>query len=400
MRLFSSQYELFDAQLEIMRSPARFLNICTGRRFGKTLLATKGIVRRAMEDVGDYGWIAPTHEVSKRGIDAMRKIVNPRAFDIRGNPSVGYMSNGSRIFFGSSDNKDATAMLGHGLKGIVLDEAARVSVESWQISLRPTLADNQGWCWKFSTPRAHNWFYDDHTRGVDPGYPEYASFSFPSLASPFFPKEEWDLLQRSMPRDVFRQEYEAVFLEDGAGCFRGIDACIRPATCGCAKGSAYALGCDLAKHTDYTVLLALCRKCGMVKAFDRFNKVEWPVQKARIAAFVKRYPGKLYLDATGIGDPIYDDLRAAGLRLEGVKFTTTSKPSLVQNLMLALEQEEIGLLDSEHRVIIDELRRYEYSYKAGSLSYSAPSGYHDDTVMALALAVKGLQHHMPAMVMV
>lgn len=41
-------------------------------------------------------------------------------------------------------------------------------------------------------------------------------------------------------------------------------------------------------------------------------------------------------------------------------------------------------------VMTAEMRRYEYDIgPTGQVSYAAPSGYHDDCVMALALAVWG-----------
>ena len=41
-------------------------------------------------------------------------------------------------------------------------------------------------------------------------------------------------------------------------------------------------------------------------------------------------------------------------------------------------------------VLTAEMRRYEYDIgPTGQISYGAPSGYHDDCVMALALAVWG-----------
>ena len=41
-------------------------------------------------------------------------------------------------------------------------------------------------------------------------------------------------------------------------------------------------------------------------------------------------------------------------------------------------------------VLTAEMKRYEYEIgPAGQVSYSAPSGYHDDCVMALALGVWG-----------
>ena len=41
-------------------------------------------------------------------------------------------------------------------------------------------------------------------------------------------------------------------------------------------------------------------------------------------------------------------------------------------------------------VLTNEMKRYEYSISpSGAITYSAPEGYHDDCVIALALAVSG-----------
>jgi len=37
-------------------------------------------------------------------------------------------------------------------------------------------------------------------------------------------------------------------------------------------------------------------------------------------------------------------------------------------------------------LIVNELEVFEYQYTASGVKYSAPSGFHDDCVMALALA--------------
>ena len=45
---------------------------------------------------------------------------------------------------------------------------------------------------------------------------------------------------------------------------------------------------------------------------------------------------------------------------------------------------------ADWNVLTAEMKRYEYSYSpTGHISYSAPSGYHDDCVIALALANQG-----------
>ncbi|MCA9348516.1 hypothetical protein KC867_03855, partial [Candidatus Saccharibacteria bacterium] len=90
------------------------------------------------------------------------------------------------------------------------------------------------------------------------------------------------------------------------------------------------------------------------------------------------------IDATGVGDAVFDDLKNQGLSLEGFKFTATTKQELVSNLSVAMDNQEIHYPAIE--TLIDELEMYAYEQRSnGTFSYSAPEGFHDDEVMALAL---------------
>jgi hypothetical protein len=273
----------------------------------------------------------------------------------------------------------------------------------WHFVLRPTIAQTLGWAVFVSTPKGRNWFYDLYTRGLDGLEPDYVSLSFPSNASPFFPASEWEDARRTLPSDVFRQEYMAEFLEDSAGVFRNVDACLTPVR---SQKPRFVIGCDVAKHTDFTVLIAMDERTGDCHAIDRFNHLDWPVQKDRILSFVRRYRGRLILDATGVGDPIYDDLKRVYSDVEGFKLTPSSKTELIQRLIVAVEQRRVswpvggGQLAgsppsrkaseggcSDWEVLTAEMKRYEYAISpSGGISYNAPSGYHDDCVIALALA--------------
>jgi len=385
--LFSSRFDPFPAQQQLIQDPARFKICCTGRRFGKTLLCARQIFSSAMETKGDYGWITPTYEITERGIDAIRESVNPQAFEIKGRPKIAYLASGSRIFFYSADGDDPRSILGHGFDGLILDESARINADAWHIVIRPTISQTEGWCTMISTSRGRNWFYDMFTRGRDEQEPDYKAFRYPSNANPYFPQAEFDEARRTLPADVFRQEYEAEFLEDSAGVFRGVNEIMTTTRCRC--NAQWDVGCDLAKHQDFTVLVAMCSECGDCHAMDRFNQIDWPLQKARIIGFCGRYKGTLYLDATGIGDPIYDDLQRQGLNVVGVKLTNQSKQTLIQDLILSIEQRKISF-PANWTVMGDELKRYEYEYTASrNITYNAPSGYHDDAVIALALANRG-----------
>ena len=371
----------------------RFRCVCTGRRFGKTLcLAAELADRGSHEGGGDYGWVAPTYNVAERGVEAFRTIgegfVNvcgraPCRVEFQG--MVGMPL--SRVWFLSADNPDN--IRGFGFKGLVIDEAAAIPADVWHYVLRPTIAQTLGWAVFVSTPKGRNWFYDLFTRGLDPSETDYASFRFPSNASPYFPAKEWDEAKRTLPADVFRQEYEAEFMEDSAGVFRNIDQCLLKDEGGDLKPEYIrnvVIGCDVAKHTDWTVLIAMDAETGRCFAMERFNHLDWPIQKERILAFARKYRGRLILDASGVGDPIFDDLKRVYVDIEPFKFTSLSKTELVQRLIVAVEQRKVAW-SVGWEVLTAEMRRYEYAIgPSGGITYNAPGGYHDDCVMALALA--------------
>lgn len=381
------RYAPHAGQQRFHASAARWRVAACGRRWGKTLALAGDLLDAAGHVRGDYAWIGPTYQIVERGVDAFRTIAHPSICSLGGNsPRVARVL-GSRVFFLSADQPDY--IRGYGFRGIVIDEAAYVDADAWHYAIRPTLSDQRGWAAIATTPKGRNWVFDLWTRGQS-GEPDYASLCLPSNSNPFFSPEEWAEARASLPDAVFRQEYQAEFLEDSAGVFRGIDACLLLVAPGeHATIRQPILGVDLAKHRDWTVLVLLDGATGDCHAIDRFNQLDWPAQKARIAETATRHRARVYLDATGVGDPIYDDLRACGLTVEGVKLTQQSKTALVQGLMLAIEGARVRW-PAAWDVLTAELRRYEYEYTPkGGLSYNAPSGYHDDCVIALALAVQG-----------
>lgn len=380
-----AQKEIHDAR------DKRFRIVCTGRRFGKTLCLAGELLESAFLDSGEYGWVAPTYNVAERGREAFIAAAESWYLRFIGRtPSrVEFVSQDgkiSRVWFLSADNPEN--IRGYGFKGIVVDEAAVIPPDVWNYILRPTIAQTEGCAVFISTPKGRNWFYDLFMRGLDPEEKHYRSFKFPSNASPFFPASEWDDAKRTLPADVFKQEYEAEFLEDSAGVFRGVSSCLFPEKTITRDDRAgpVVIGCDIAKHTDFTVLVAMNLRTGRCLEIERFNQLNWPVQKDRILSFSRKWQGRVILDATGAGDPIYDDLVRRYSNIEPFKFTSVSKAELVQRLIVAVEQQKVTW-PTEWQVLTHEMQRYEYEISPrGHISYNAPSGFHDDCVMALALA--------------
>lgn len=152
-------------------------------------------------------------------------------------------------------------------------------------------------------------------------------------------------------------------------------------------GVDYVMGVDLARHVDWTVIIVFDVHSHKMVYMDRFNQIDWNLQRARIEAVARRYNNALVrIDATGVGDPISQDLERAGLRVAPYVFTNQSKKALVDNLSLKLESDDIKIIQVPE--LQDELSVFSYEVTtAGNIRYEAPQGKHDDTVMSLALAV-------------
>ncbi len=382
------------SQLEVLNHPARFKVLDCGRRWGKTITGSNWLTEGAINEGGKCWWVSPifaqAKEVFREKVAAAKKGGAAVAFkDVSQSELRIEYRNGGVEHYKSADNPDT--LRGAGLKRVVLDEASRQKREIWEEVIRPAVSDTHGSVLFASTPKGKNWFYDVWTRGQDPMQSEFMSWRFPTSDNPMIQQSDLDHAKQSLPVDVFAQEYLAEFLDNQAGVFRNIAACATSKSSGPVAGMDYVGGLDLARLTDFTVLTILDSD-GRQVFIDRYNLLDWAVQKQRIINDVNRYNAALLLDSTGIGDPIYDDLRRAGLNVDGYKFTSDSKGKLIEFLMLAFDQAKIAILDDP--VQKNELGIYEYTIgRSGNVSYNAPDGYHDDTVIALALAWWKLGHN-------
>ena len=251
-------YSPHKGQLAFHRSRARFKIMTCGRRWGKTLAAGNDMVTKVCEVPRSLGWwVTPTYKIGNRGWKllsrALKDVIAPGGIK-RGERSIELM-NGSLIEFRSADNPDA--LRGEGVNHLVVDEAAMIPREAWEEALRPTLSDTKGSAVLISTPKGRNFFFELFCRGNDPEYAGWESFTFPTSSNPFIDPEEIAEARKTLPLDVFRQEYEAQFLEDSAGVFRGMGACVQGSLEEPVRGREYVIGWDPAKYEDFSVFTVM-----------------------------------------------------------------------------------------------------------------------------------------------
>ena len=385
-------YDPHPGQKRLRKSNARFRVAVMGRRWGKTTFAAHELAEAALEKEGVYWWVGPDYEAVDKGWWILMSALPKELISKQrgGKPKIIEFENGSRIYFRTASNPNS--LRGEGLSGLVMDEAAQIGSEAWDYVLKPSLVDHKGWALFIGTPYGRqSWFNELYRHGLseDEEWSDWESFHAPSTENPFLDKNEINKIKKQLSDDVFRQEFEAEFLEEVSGVFRNINECVMGDYAEPEFGKKCVMGVDLAKHEDYTVISVL-NYSGHLVFFDRFNKLDYTFQKARIISTARRYDAQVLIDATGVGDPIFDDLRHS-IRVLPYRFTNKSKQELIMNLSLGMDKRVITF--PHETQLITELEKFGYQIsKHGNIIYAGTAGFHDDCVISLALAFWQLQH--------
>ncbi len=388
----------------------KFVVGACGTKFGKTYGCSILMTRMAW-DVKDSlnWWVAPSYRQSEMAYRLVKRLLPKDTYveykaDLRLEliePDGGFHS---AVEFKSAENDDN--LRGFGVHFAILDEAARIAQASYE-SVWTTMTQTDGRMVIISTPKGRNWFYDEYQKGEKSGLlpgdvdenPEWLSIRMPTWTNPYVKPQRIMTMKKNMPGDVFEQEIAARFMLESAGVFRGIEGCIRkgllnqfgqPQNETPLAGHRYIMGVDLARKKDYTVIFVIDILRRHVVYYERFNDMAWSVQKRRIIEVSNHYNrATCWMDGTGVGDPIVEDVRSAGVRTECFIISNRSKQELIEKLRADIEFGRITF--PQLPVLIKELRNYEYEINSnGNIKYSAPPGQHDDTVIALALAGHGL----------
>jgi hypothetical protein len=397
------QHELINA-FELIKG-IRFVVGACGTKFGKTYGCTIRLVKEAWENKNSLNWwVAPTYDQAKMAYGLVKRLLPKDTFiekvaDLKIILLEPDGAEHSVIQFRSADNE--SSLRGYAVNFCIIDEASRISFESF-VSVMTTLTHTRGRAIIISTPKGRGWFYDIYQRGEklnadgtprfsadnpDP-FPEWIAIRMPTSANPTVPRQSIEEARRNLPEDVFAQEYLAVFQLQSAGVFKNIRGCIKGTLERPIPGRQYVMGVDLARLRDFSVIIVMDKLRKHVVYFEKFNQISWEVQYHRIIRVARQYYSpSVSIDSTGIGDPIVETLRNAGVRVEPYKIgSSAAKQQLIEKLRVCIEQGRISypkIFD-----ILLELESYEYKMTEGNVvKYSAPPGKHDDCVIALALAV-------------
>jgi hypothetical protein len=374
------------AQVKLIQQAKRFNVVCCGRRWGKTVLGIDRLIHPALKGK-PVAWFSPTNKLMADTWRALRSALGPVTRDKSEQEKRLELIGGGVIDLWSLDSADS----GRGRKYavVVVDEAAMISTlqEAWQQSIRPTLTDLQGSAWFLSTPKGMNYFKALFDLGQDGQRADWASWQMPTSENPFIDPEEIASARLDIAESAFNQEYLAWFVNWEGSVFRRVgEAATATQLRAPEAGHDYFIGCDWGRSNDYTVFVVLDTVTHAVVAIDRSNRVDYAVQCDRLRVLNELWrPKQILAEQNSIGQPIIEQLLRDGLRVQPFTTTNASKAQAVEALALAFERGDIRI--PRDAALVSELVAYQAErLPSGLTRYGAPSGQHDDCVMALLIA--------------
>lgn len=207
-------------KLHFPNKKARFIVAVCGRRWGKSVSASKEI--ECMLNVPKTrSWVvAPTYGTAEKVFREVWHtiVMNPDpTMNIamrRASYKDMYLETETGSTFEAKSADNPNSLVGEGLDLLILDEAAKQKKIVWEMYLRPTLSDRKGRAMFITTPEGYNWVYELFMKGKEDE--DWLSFNSPSWENQFaYPKGEKDFdlqeARRNMSREVFDQEYGSLF---------------------------------------------------------------------------------------------------------------------------------------------------------------------------------------------
>lgn len=373
-----------------MSSQVKYIIGCFGRQAGKSFTAMNLLLKWILEDNGSIGmWVSPVYSQAKKVFTELTNTIAGTGLTKSVNKSELTITfiNGSVIYFRSGEREDT--LRGYTLDYLVIDEAAYIKDNVWNEVLRPTVLVRGKKVLFISTPKGRNWFYQVAMRGNSEDYPQYKTFHATSFDSPYITQEELEEAKMSLPENIYKQEILAEFIDDGGEVFGNLKlTCVMSNYPQQDLTKKYYAGLDFGRQNDYTVL-TIVNSEGEIVDFYRERQKSWDIIISEVIAKLKKWRPVCFAEVNSIGDVLFEQIKKQFPSIQPFITNNDSKQNLIEDLIMGMNEEKLKLPSPDLNAdLYKELSvfTYEYSPKSRKIKYGAPSGFHDDCVISLALS--------------
>jgi len=355
--------------------------VVSPRGSGKSLLAMNIALYWALSKPNQkLGWCAPTFSQSKNILDQIVTAAKDTIQSSNRMEATIQFINGSTIKFLSSDSADN--IRGFRFTHLILDEFAYIKQNVIDTVLLPTLNPNGRKCLMVSTPAGKNQLYTWYMKD------EVVSHRITLEDCPYISRVLIDEARKSLPPDLFAQEYLAEFKDAANDVFTNISRVAFLGKYEPGRGQEAYIGIDTGLVSDYSVLYCIS-PIGKTLHIERINNENINTIATLFINIMKTYNvvGG-FIEQNGIGKAMYDLIQP---KFRKVRPFTTNQKTKTEGVRKLINDIEMTNLELPSEELCPELHTEfaNYSYKmsqTGNLSFGHLPGAHDDIIDALLMA--------------
>lgn len=174
-------------QWDIHNSKARYRIPCCGRRYGKSQAVGHEMTLK-MFVPDSVNWIVgPDYSLGEKEFRIVYTDFQKlgllkhcaKSYNVKqGNMRIHFKEINSLLEVKSAERPDS--LVGEGLDHVIMSEAAKHKMSTWQMYVGPGLLDKSGSADFPSTPEGFNWYEGLYQLGQNPEFPEFESWRLPS----------------------------------------------------------------------------------------------------------------------------------------------------------------------------------------------------------------------------
>lgn len=183
-------------QWEIHKSDARYRVPCCGRRWGKSTWAGHEMTFKMFVPDSRNWIVGPDYSLGEKEFRVVHNDFKKlgllkyckNSYNVKqGDMRIHFLDLNSVLEVKSAERPKS--LVGEGLDHVIMSEAAKHNMSTWQMYVQPALTDKRGSADFPSTPQGFNWYEGLYQLGQHPEIPEYASWRLPTWTNKaIFPK--------------------------------------------------------------------------------------------------------------------------------------------------------------------------------------------------------------------
>ncbi|NPB03707.1 MAG: hypothetical protein GXO39_04760 [Thermotogae bacterium] len=367
--------KLLPYQRRVFQSQKPIIAFVGGTGTGKTWLAARWIVLKALEHGGEHLAISPSLKLMRRTLwKEIKKVLKEWGIDYEKNEQDMIISLPcGRIYGVPADNPER--MEGVHAKSAVFDEAGQVDKRSVFETAFRRLRYHRGQLLITTTPYRWNWLKELYDKALA-GDPQIELVTARTIENPYYPKDEIERARREMPEWRFRMFYEGVFTKPLGLIYPDYEL-VEPFEI--PESWLRIRGLDFGYNHPTAVIWLARSPEGVWYAYRELKKSELTLDD--LYNILKEENIPTYADPEmkqGL-----ETLRARGLDVRPAKKDVLAGISFVQGLF---KQKKLKIFSSLNKTI-DELSSYSWKLDANDQPLDEPVKENDDLVDALRYAL-------------